>query len=399
VDGRNVCVPRQLFDAFGQADFWLTICVFMCTVLSAASGVGGGGMFVPLFLLFLDMKPSDAVPLSQSLILFSAVINLAFFVFQRNPVCRTRTKIDYETVMLLEPGLAGGVVVGVLLNQISPRWLITALLLITLGLSFARTSQKAVALWRKESAESKEPVVLSKLEESFFPFDSGAIALLSQYRVQIGTIIVVWLCTFLSNFHSVKSCSWQFVIYLFAFFAAMVAITYGSAVYLRTVAQHGRSEEELKSGIQWTSSTTTLYPCVAFIAGLLGGMLGLGGGMIMAPFLVELGLHPEVIQASTALFVFLSSSLATLQFATRDQILPEYIVYYSSVAVVATLLGQTVVLTAIRRSGRSSIIVMCIAMVLIVSLVMMTYLGVVGTLADYRSGAHMGLDFYKLCVH
>ena len=23
----------------------------------------------------------------------------------------------------------------------------------------------------------------------------------------------------------------------------------------------------------------------------------------------------------------------------------------------------------------------------------------VGTLADYRSGAHMGLDFYKLCVH
>ena len=42
--------------------------------------------------------------------------------------------------MLLEPGLAGGVVVGVLLNQISPRWLITALLLLTLGLSFARTS-------------------------------------------------------------------------------------------------------------------------------------------------------------------------------------------------------------------------------------------------------------------
>merc|ERR1719389_288683 len=104
--------------------------------------------------------------------------------------------------------------------------------------------------------------------------------------------------------------------------------------------------------------------------------------MIMAPFLVELGLHPEVIQASTALFVFLSSSLATLQFATRDQILPEYIVYYSSVAAVATLVGQTVVLTAIRRLGRSSIIVMCIAMVLIVSLVMMTYssVAVVATL-------------------
>ena len=30
------------------------------------------------------------------------------------------------------------------------------------------------------------------------------------------------------------------------------------------------------------------------MAGLLGGMLGVGGGMIINPLLTELGMHPQV---------------------------------------------------------------------------------------------------------
>jgi uncharacterized membrane protein YfcA len=408
-DGRNVCVKRQLFDAFGEMDAWLTFWVFACTVLSAASGVGGGGMFVPLFLIFMDMTPSDAVPLSQSLILCSSLINLSFFIFQTHPLCETRAKIDYDTVMLLEPGLACGVIVGVLLNRVSPKWLITALLVVTLGSAFMRTGQKALTLWRKETekkadAISKSPpgsiVTAETQAQGTAPFDSSAIALMSKYRVQIGIIAIVWLCAFLSNFHRVKSCSWQFMLYMLSFFAAMAGITIACGLFLQQAndPENGRTEDEAKHGISWTFSSTTMYPCVAFMAGLLGGMLGLGGGMILSPFLVELGLHPEVIQATTALFVFLSSSLATFQFALKNQVLPDYAMYYSVVAVVATLVGQTLVLTWIRKSGRNSIIVMCIAGVLIVSLVLMTYLGIVGTMSDYSQGAYMGMAFYKLCL-
>lgn len=311
--------------------------------------------------------------------------------------------------MLLEPGLACGVIVGVLLNRVSPKWLITALLVVTLGSAFMRTGQKALTLWRKETekkadAISKSPpgsiVTAETQAQGTAPFDSSAIALMSKYRVQIGIIAIVWLCAFLSNFHRVKSCSWQFMLYMLSFFAAMAGITIACGLFLQQAndPENGRTEDEAKHGISWTFSSTTMYPCVAFMAGLLGGMLGLGGGMILSPFLVELGLHPEVIQATTALFVFLSSSLATFQFALKNQVLPDYAMYYSVVAVVATLVGQTLVLTWIRKSGRNSIIVMCIAGVLIVSLVLMTYLGIVGTMSDYSSGAYMGMAFYKLCL-
>lgn len=39
----------------------------------------------------------------------------------------------------------------------------------------------------------------------------------------------------------------------------------------------------------------TVFPGMALVAGLLGGMLGIGGGMIMNPLLIETGMHPQVM--------------------------------------------------------------------------------------------------------
>jgi len=350
-------------------------------------------------MLFLDFTPTDAVPLSQCLIVFSSLVNLMFFIFQRHPEHDKKPKIDWDIVMLLEPGLACGVVVGVMLNRVSPRWLVTALLLLTLGISFMRSATKGLQLWRKETDGGCQGASTGR---SFcdVDIDLGALDLLRHHRVPILVVVVIWLCTFLSNFHNVKTCSWQFAIYLSVFFVAMAGITYGSGRYLQIKAapKAGPDSPRNQPAIEWTGRTVVVYPAVATVAGMLGGMLGLGGGIVMAPFLVELNLHPEVIQASTALFVFISSSLASLQFAINNQIMPEYVAWYGCTAVVATLLGQTVVNAWIRRSGRSSIIVMCIACVLLVSAVMMTYLGISGTIADMDRGAYMGLDFYRLCL-
>ena len=54
------------------------------------------------------------------------------------------------------------------------------------------------------------------------------------------------------------------------------------------------------------SRALTLFPAIALGAGLLGGMLGIGGGMIINPLLMEIGMHPQV--DSQVLTLFLSSS-------------------------------------------------------------------------------------------
>jgi hypothetical protein len=55
--------------------------------------------------------------------------------------------------------------------------------------------------------------------------------------------------------------------------------------------QGGNAQDE---GDVTRSRALTLFPGMALGAGLLGGMLGIGGGMIMNPLLIEIGMHPQV---------------------------------------------------------------------------------------------------------
>merc|ERR1719230_223854 len=131
------------------------------------------------------------------------------------------------------------------------------------------------------------------------------------------------------------------------------------------------------------------YPAVAFGGGALGGLLGLGGGVIMSPVLLEMGMHSESVQATTALIVFLSSSLATIQFALVGQIIWHYALWYSAITIVATLLGQHLCEVYVRRTGRYSLITLSIAGVLLFSLIALSVVGTQQVIEDVVYGQQM----------
>merc|ERR1719379_3273171 len=105
-------------------------------------------------------------------------------------------------------------------------------------------------------------------------------------------------------------------------------------------AQCTATEQE-EGLLQWTPKTLWLYPLMSTVAGFLGGFLGIGGGIIMGPMLIALGMTNEANQATTATFVFLSSSLATIQFIVLGKTMPQYVVWFTTWVVIATFVGQT----------------------------------------------------------
>merc|ERR1719245_2600617 len=153
-----------------------------------------------------------------------------------------------------------------------------------------------------------------------------------------------------------------------------------------------RSEitEEIGQGfIDWNNSGCFVFPAAAFGAGFVGGMLGLGGGIIMSPVLLEVGMHSETVQATTAVFVFLSSSLATIQFARLGQIIWHYALWYALVTVVATVVGQAICDVYVRKKGRYSLIILSIAGVLLMSLLSLLVIGAGQVLEDVYMGRQM----------
>lgn len=44
-----------------------------------------------------------------------------------------------------------------------------------------------------------------------------------------------------------------------------------------------------------------MFPVMALLAGVLGGVFGIGGGMLISPLLLQVGIAPEVIYEFLAL--------------------------------------------------------------------------------------------------
>ena len=105
-----------------------TFAALLASGLSAGGGIGGGGLFVPLYILVAHYQPRHAVALSTATIFGGMIVNLCMNLPKRHPFL-DRPLIDFTAAFILEPSALVGTVLGVLLNRILPT-LVTSLLLV-----------------------------------------------------------------------------------------------------------------------------------------------------------------------------------------------------------------------------------------------------------------------------
>ncbi|GJP40270.1 hypothetical protein CLOM_g24553 [Closterium sp. NIES-68] len=118
--------------------------------LANAGGVGGGGLFVPMFNLLLGYDAKTSTALSKSMIMGGAIASVCFNVQLKHPTF-DQPLIDYGLARLMQPTLLLGISLGVTCNVIFPPWLITVMLFLLLLLMTYKTLDKGVAMWTKES--------------------------------------------------------------------------------------------------------------------------------------------------------------------------------------------------------------------------------------------------------
>ncbi|GMF37898.1 unnamed protein product [Phytophthora lilii] len=129
-----------------------------------------------------------------------------------------------------------------------------------------------------------------------------------------------------------------------------------------------------------TKKTVVRFPLACAGAGLIAGLFGVGGGIVTGPLMIEMGIVPEVASATTALMVLYSSAAATAKFAVFNMIAWDWAFLLSALALVVTAVSQVVILGFVRRTGRQSIIVLCIGATICIGAVLMTYQAIKSTI-------------------
>ncbi|KAF4033416.1 hypothetical protein GN244_ATG14752 [Phytophthora infestans] len=106
---------------------------------------------------------------------------------------------------------------------------------------------------------------------------------------------------------------------------------------------------------------------------MVAGMFAVGGGIITGPIKIEMGIVPEVASSTMALMILFSSAAVTAKFAVFDMIAWDWALLFF-----------------VRRTGRQSIIILCISASVTIGTLLMAYQAIKATTDD--AGSHFSVD-------
>ena len=434
--GHRICAHKHLLPPDTRDYTAVGLAIILCAI-SAGGGIGGGGLLLPMLILLLEFTPHDASPLTNACVLGGACANLAFYNCQLHPSGR-RPMISFEVALMMEPMTMAGAVVGVILNKIFPGWLITVLLVLVLGITTKRTLAKGLETWKKESAAAaiaaanpesatsllstadkkaavdgtpspppQQPTARRPSVQHSPELEAVLADEVHSPRRDVLTLVAALIvCTLISvlrgpnrqqsllHIHCGSYEYWT-TIGLQLLLLLLVSLWTRSTLIGRYERRKACGYPFLPDDVQWTPTSSVLYPLACAVAGLCAGLFGIGGGIVKGPLMLEMGMLPQVASATSAFMIFFTAASATLQFAMLGDLRPVYAVTLFVAGLLGTALGQQIVGAAMRKSGRASIIVLIIASIIGLSTLIMTVTGVLGFLAEVHEGRSQG--FRPLC--
>ncbi|CAA2966534.1 sulfite exporter family 3-like [Olea europaea subsp. europaea] len=139
------------------------------------------------------------------------------------------------------------------------------------------------------------------------------------------------------------------------------------------------------------------YCFFGVLAGLVGGLLGLGGGFIMGPLFLELGVPPQVSSATATFAMMFSSSMSVVEYHLLKRFPVPYALYFVAVATVAAFIGQHFVRRMIILMGRASIIIFILASTIFISAISLGGVGISNMIGKIERREYMG--FENLCTY
>lgn len=428
---------------------------FAVAALAATGGIGGGGIFVPVLALALKFPAPTCIGLSQSLIFGASLGAFLMNAPSRHPTAPDRPLIDLGLAAFLAPTEMAGAQVGMLLNHAVPTPII--LLVMTILLSAitvttlrkgwsqfeaerrARTGADAVERgrliksdgpWRPQPREPPPPtpppaegastglggMLASALAASLTPApawtgDGGRVA------TDVGLLAGVWAGLMvlllirggkgLRSLLGFEPCGREYwaLTALGVSALLLLSVLAGRRLVARSRqtppdSESGEAHHPVMGDVSWQPHVAAAALTRTLLAGVIAGLMGVGGGIVLGPMMLQLGMLPEVSSATTGTMVLLTSSCAAAGFVLSGVAPLDYSVSLGSVTMLGGYLGKRGFSHLVRKHGCASLIVLLLGGMIGVSMLAVAATVILDLWRKLRAGAALGdiLAFHSLCT-
>ncbi|KAI5337081.1 hypothetical protein L3X38_016350 [Prunus dulcis] len=390
-----------------------TVIGFIGASFGTVGGVGGGGIFVPMLTLIIGFDEKSSTAISKCMITGGAAASVFYNLRLRHPTLDLPI-IDYDLALLLQPMLLLGISIGVSFNVIFADWMITVLLIIFFLGTSTKAFLKGVEAWKRETVMKQEFARLmqsdgnSSDEVEYGPLASGPnnVILLGTkefkrtevsiienvYWKELLLLVAVWVIILALQIakNYTTTCSAEY----WVLNLLQIPVAFGVSTYEAVNLYKGRrviaSKEE--SGTDWKVHQLVLYCACGIIAGIVGGLLGLGGGFILGPLFLELGIPPQVSSATATFAMTFSASMSVVEYYLLKRFPVPFAVYFAVMSSLSALVGQHVVRKVISVLGRASIIIFILASTIFVSAISLGGVGIADMIGKIERKEYMGFE-------
>eukprot|EP01061_Rhynchopus_euleeides_P014033 TRINITY_DN24337_c0_g1_i1.p1 TRINITY_DN24337_c0_g1~~TRINITY_DN24337_c0_g1_i1.p1 ORF type:complete len:513 (+),score=222.44 TRINITY_DN24337_c0_g1_i1:88-1626(+) len=430
----KVCLHKTLFPDFSSRDIGACFCIFFGTILAASAGIGGGGLNAPIFILITGFIIQEAIPLSHATVMGNSLAQLIINFPQRHPFVEEPGKplIDYAVPLILLPAQLGGNNLGVLLNPMIPPDILIVLAEMLLAYATFRVFVKGYQLHQAESAleqavedGDEEGSRASQATEASDAY--GGLYHPSELKEQIGTatnyhtgemtedpesnkrsleelrmqireqdskvpvkyvlLMAAFWALFAGGYVGLKEndkCSTWYWLILAAMYPVMIAFTIKGAYWVKEEAlQRDRAHmPPIEGSVEWTSKMLLTAPLAAGGVGCVAGLLGLGGGELMAPLLLELGMLPKAASATSAYMIIWTTSSNIIHYSVGNDLPWGYAGFFSALGFSGGLVGRYLAIRFVAKYNKQSLIAFALGVVLTISMILFAYRAATSSQAD-----------------
>ncbi|KAL6655849.1 hypothetical protein ACP70R_006675 [Stipagrostis hirtigluma subsp. patula] len=386
---------------------------FFGAAFGSVGGVGGGGIFVPMLTLIIGFDPKSSTAISKCMIMGASVSTVYYNLKLKHPTLDMPV-IDYDLAVLIQPMLMLGISIGVIFNVIFPDWLVTVLLIILFLGTSTKAFLKGVETWKKETIIKREDakrLAQTSEEPEYAPLPTGPGAgagtkipsdeapsiMKNIHWKEVGLLSFVWVAFLVlqvTKNYTATCSTWYWVLNLL-----QVPVSIGVTMYEGLGLMSGKRVLSSKGSEQTALKLhqVFIYGLFGIAAGLVGGLLGLGGGFIMGPLFLELGIPPQVSSATATFAMMFSSSMSVVEYYLLNRFPVPYAVYFIIVAFIAAIIGQHVVRKLINWLGRASLIIFILSFMIFVSAISLGGVGISNMIQKIERNEYMG--FEDLCKY
>mmetsp|Transcript_42495 Transcript_42495/g.54642 ORF Transcript_42495/g.54642 Transcript_42495/m.54642 type:complete len:389 (+) Transcript_42495:857-2023(+) len=166
----------------------------------------------------------------------------------------------------------------------------------------------------------------------------------------------------------------------------------GVRLYKQHEARAAAGYAYLETDIQFTKEQLGKFPVTAVNAGLAAGLLGIGGGMVIGPLFIEIGMQPQVGTSSCAYMILWTAMSGVIQYYLAGKLGWQFVLFFASFGFISGQLGQKGVNKILKRTGRPSIVVLLLGGIIGLACCVMT----ISTAINIGSSSDSASEMFKL---